>query len=275
MPAVDVLIPTYRRPAALAATLASLLGQTHRDFAVVVSDQTADGDAWDAPEVLAAVRVLEHRGHRVELRKHLPRRGMAEHRDALLARATAPYALFLDDDVLCEPDVVERLVAAIEREGCGFVGSFVEAPSAVRSTKAVDEPPPHVRLELWDGPVGPEVVRPGTPQWRRKDVHFAANLHRLVERDGLDVSADHLYKVAWVGGCVLYDVAKLRAVGGFGFWRELPELHVGEDVAAQLAVMARFGGAGLLPSGAWHQEVPTTMPRAMRAQAVDAPYVLG
>ena len=33
-PPVDVLIPTYRRPCALAVTLASLVGQTHRLFRV-------------------------------------------------------------------------------------------------------------------------------------------------------------------------------------------------------------------------------------------------
>jgi hypothetical protein len=30
-------------------------------------------------------------------------------------------------------------------------------------------------------------------------------------------------------------------------------------VAAQLAVMRRYGGAGVLPSGAYHLEAPTTV----------------
>jgi hypothetical protein len=67
------------------------------------------------------------------------------------------------------------------------------------------------------------------------------------------------YKVAWVGGCVLYDVQKLRETGGFEFWKEIPEEHVGEDVLAQLRVMKRYGGCGLIPSGAYHQEAPTTI----------------
>jgi hypothetical protein len=76
--------------------------------------------------------------------------------------------------------------------------------------------------------------------------------------------------VAWIGGCVLYDVAALRSVGGFDFWEELPAAHAGEDVLAQLRVMARFGGCGLLPSGAYHQELPTTLTE----RAVDAPFAL-
>ena len=65
--------------------------------------------------------------------------------------------------------------------------------------------------------------------------------------------------MAWVGGCVLYDTAKLRATGGFEFWRDVPKEHAGEDVLAQLRVMKRYGGCGLIPSGAYHQEVQTTV----------------
>ena len=36
--------------------------------------------------------------------------------------------------------------------------------------------------------------------------------------------------------------------------------HSGEDVAAQWRVMERFGGAGIVPSGAVHLGAPTTMP---------------
>jgi hypothetical protein len=113
-------------------------------------------------------------------------------------------------------------------------------------------------------------VRPGTAQWQRHRLHSAANLYHVAQRLGLTPANQRVYRVAWVGGCVLYDSAKLRACGGFGFWRNLPAEHCGEDVLAQLSVMARFGGCGLIPSGAYHQELPTTLPR----RDVDAPKVL-
>lgn len=268
--AVDVLIPTYRRPAALAVTLACLLGQDHHPLRVVVSDQTEDDDVADTSEVRPVVSVLRHRGVQVDLHKHLPRRGLAEHRQFLLDQASAPYVLFLDDDVVIERDLVSRLLAAIERERCGFVGSFVNSPSAVDSENDLDCPPGDVDIELWDGPVEPEVVLPETLGWRRSRLHFAAYLHRRAVERGLGPGVERLYKVAWVGGCVLFDTEKLRTAGGFSFWPELPEVHCGEDVVAQLRVMARFGGAGLAPSGAWHQEVPTTTPD----RGNDAPLLL-
>jgi len=258
---LDVLMPTFERPAALAVTLTSLVAQTLPRFRVVVSDQS-ERPVIDTPEVGAVVRLLGATGRGVEIRRHLPRRGMAEHRDWLLAQASAPYALFLDDDVACEPDLLDRLVRAIQRARCGFVGAGLVGLSFL------DDRRPHEQaIEFWpEDRVEPELVRPEGPGWQRYRLHNAANLHHLRERLGVD-HVDRLYKVAWAGGCVVYDVAKLRACGGFGFWRQLPAEHTGEDVVAQLRVMARFGGAGLFPSGAYHLEAPTTI----RNREVDAP----
>lgn len=264
-PAVDVLIPTYARPTALAATLGTLVGQTLGRFRVVVADQTDIGQpAVERPEIEGLARVLRASGRPVELHRHLPRRGMAEQRAWLLAQARAPYALFLDDDVACEPHLLHRLLAALRRSGAGFVGS------AVVGLSFVDDVRPHEQaIEFWpDDRVDPEVVRPGDAAWTRHVLHNAANLEHARRR--LRPTRDRLYKVAWVGGCVLYDTARLRAVGGFDFWPELPQTHAGEDVLAQLRVMARFGGAGLFPSGAYHLEADTTLPD----RPVDAPIVL-
>lgn len=263
-PLLDVLVPTYRRPAALAVTLTSLGAQTLPRFRVVVSDQTED-DLVPSPEVLTAVRLLRARGRPVELHRHLPRRGLAEHRQYLLDQARAPYALFLDDDVLCEPELLARLLRVIREQGCGFVGAPLIGLSHL------DDVRPHQQaIEVWDGPVRPETVAPDGPAWQRHQLHSAANAWHVQERLGATDERPVLYKVAWVGGCVLYDVAKLREVGGFSFWSRLPPEHCGEDVLAQLRVMARFGGCGVLPSGAYHLQLPTTVPD----RTVDAPRVL-
>lgn len=265
---LDVLVPTFRRPAALAVTLTSLTAQTLPDFRVVVSDQSDLGDpeaSTTSGEVLTATRLLRARGREVELHRHLPRRGLAEQRQYLLDQARAPYALFLDDDVLCEPTLLARLLAVITEQACGFVGAPLVGLSHL------DDVRPHEQwLEPWDGDVRPEAVDPGSRGWGRHVLHNAANPWHVAERAGATEENPLLSKVAWVGGCVLYDVAKLRECGGFGFWHELPPEHAGEDVLAQLRVMRRFGGCGVLPSGAYHQQLPTTVPD----RRVDAPQVL-
>jgi GT2 family glycosyltransferase len=262
---VDVLIPTYERPGALAVTLTSLGSQTVTGFRVFVSGQSESRAATDHPEVGAAARYLEARGNEFAFVRHLPRRGMAEQRQFLLDNAHAPYALFLDDDVICEPDLLDRLLTAIRRERCGFIGSALIGLSFIDDVRQHEQV-----IELWDGPVEPEIVDPESVEWQRHKLHNAANLWHVQNRLGVAREDAAVYKVAWVGGCVLYDVAKLRSVGGFDFWRQLPDTHVGEDVVAEMRVMARFGGAGLIPSGAYHQELPTTLP----ARDINAPFAL-
>ncbi|MCK0508387.1 DUF4254 domain-containing protein [Aromatoleum anaerobium] len=263
--AVDVLIPTCDRPAALAVTLTSLFAQSLGALRIVVSDQGATCSAEASPEVQAVVRLLAAKGHAAEFHRHLPRRGLAEQRHFLLAQARSPYVLFLDDDVVVEPDLVERLLKAIREQGCGFVGSAL-----IGLSHAEDRRPHQQGIEFWEGPVEPEEVVPDSPAWARHQLHNAANLYHVQTNLGLTADRQRFYRVAWVGGCVLFDRAKLEAAGGFEFWRELPPEHCGEDVFAQLRVMARDGGCGIIPSGAYHQELTTTVPR----RDVDAPRVL-
>lgn len=262
---VDVLVPTCDRPTALAVTLTALLAQTWPALRLIVSDQGEAGDSATGPEITSVLRLWRSQGRAFELHRHLPRRGLAEQRQFLLDQARAPYALFLDDDILLEPDLIERLLGALQRAGCGFVGSAVHGLSYLE-----DERPQQQAIEFWDGPVQPERIRPDGPEWARHHLHSAANLLHVQRRLGLSADRQRLYRIAWVGGCVLYDTAKLRDAGGFGFWPRLPAEHCGEDVLAQLRVMARFGGAGLIPSGAYHQELPTTVTE----RRCNAPHVL-
>jgi GT2 family glycosyltransferase len=260
---LEVLVPTRDRPTELATTLAGLAGQD-APFDVLVSDQSDGPASYDTPAAQAMLRALAAAGRRVRTVRHLPRRGLAEHRAALLGRSTAPYVLFCDDDVWLQPGTVARLHAAIRELGCGLVGAAVQGLSYLDDVRE-DELLP---FERWDGPPTPEDVGPGTPGWRRWTLHNAANPAHLAARHVRPEEPWVAYRIAWVGGCVLYDRAELDAVGGFGFWRELPSRHCGEDVVAQQRVIARSGGAGILPSGAVHLEAPTTVPER-DTQAVD------
>lgn len=253
---LDVLIPTRNRPAELAVTLSGLAAQEGvPGFGVVVSDQSDGEPAYAHPAAATMVRALRHRGHPVLLTRRLPRRGLAEHRSYLLAQSAADAVLCLDDDVWLEPGALSRLVTALDELGCGFVGNAVHGLSYADDVR----PETHRHYEEWAGPPVPERIQPGTPEWHRASIHPAANLLHVTEKLNLAAGEWRAYKISWIGGCVLYDRAKLVDSGGFDFWERLPERHQGEDVAAQLAVLERHGGAGVLPSGAYHLESPTTV----------------
>lgn len=252
---VDVLIPTAGRVAELAVTLAGLAAQDDPGFRVVISDQS-DEEATGHPSVQAMIRVLRAQGRDVVVLRHLPRRGMAEQRQFLLDQATAEAVLFLDDDVWLEPGQLQRLADALQTLGCGFVGAAPQGLSYLDD----ERPAQQAAFEPWGDTVRPEMVRRGTAGFDRWPLHNAANLTHIARGVAVPERGWLAYKVAWVAGCVLFRRQALVDAGGFSFWERLPHEHAGEDVAAQWRVMERFGGAGLLPSGAVHLEAPTTIP---------------
>lgn len=266
MPPIDILIPTYNRPDALAVTLTSLCAQTFQDFRITVSDQTEDQDMVALGTIQAVLRVLKSHGNSPQILKHLPRRGIAEQRQFLLDQASAPYVLFLDDDVLLEPWVLELLLDTIQQENCGFVGNPLIGLSYINDIR----PEEHRMFNPWQGRVRPETVMKGTPAWERWRLHNAANPLHLQEQFGYTPEQPRTYRVAWISGCVLFDRAKLLEAGGFNFWPDLPINSCGEDVVVEHRVMKQYGGCGVLPSGAYHQELPTTI----RDRTYNAPNLL-
>ncbi|WP_375406564.1 glycosyltransferase family 2 protein [uncultured Amnibacterium sp.] len=265
-PVIDVLLPTSGRIAELAVVLAGLAAQDAPVFRLIVSDQSDDHAMADAPAVQAMLRVLTAQGRDVRVLQHLPRRGIAEHRAFLLAQATAPYVLFLDDDVWPEPGLLATLHRAIEDLGCGVVGAAQQGLSYLDDVRPDEQAP----FSAWTDRVEPERLRVDSPGTERWTLHNAANLTHIAAQTELPESGWLPYRVAWLAGCVLYRRSALEAVGGFEFWRDLPENIAGEDVAAQWKVMERFGGAGVLPSGAVHLETPTTIPD----RSADAAHLL-
>lgn len=251
MPRVDVLLPTCNRPLALAMALSGLATQNFRDYRLIVADQS-DTAVRGHPTIASLARIVEAASHPVVWHRRPERRGIAEQRQFLLDRSDADTLLCLDDDVLMEPWVLAELVAALERERCGFVGAF---PSGLSFR---DDVRPHQQhVEFWDGPVRPETVEPGSPAWERHHLHRAANLYHAALRHA--PTRPRLYKVAWVASCVLYHRTKLLDVGGFAFWPRLPRYHSGEEVLVQNLLMRRYGGCAIMPSGTWHAEEPSTV----------------
>lgn len=249
---LQVLIPTYQRPAELALTLSGLAAQ-EIPFSVVIADQNEEPVA-DHLLVQTMLRVLDYRGHKVQVLRNPERRGIAQQRHLLFTASTAEHVLMLDDDVWLAPGAIETLSEAMRALQCGFVGMPLIGLSHIDDHREDD-------LELidwWEEPPHPEVISPETESWDRYRLHNAANPAHLADR--LDGHRWRAYRVAWIGGCTLYRRQALLNVEGWSFWNRLPENHAGEDVLVQLRILATWGGAGVLPSYAFHQEVPTTLP---------------
>lgn len=252
---ISVLIPTYNRMQALSVTLMSLYYQKEENFDVIISNQSETVLPQENEGIQTLIRLLAKKDVSVKILQNLPRKGMAQQRDFLLQQSHSRLSIFLDDDVILEPSVLQNMKMIIDREQCGFVGSALIGLSYQKDVRENEQ-----QIEFWRQGVRPETVVPGSHEWQRHKLHNAANIDHVAKKFHLTASNPDIYKVAWIGGCVMYDTQKLIDSGGFDFWKNLPESHCGEDVLAQLRVMKLYGGCGIVPSGVYHQELATTIP---------------
>jgi glycosyltransferase involved in cell wall biosynthesis len=250
---VSVLIPTYNRLTALVATLTALTAQDFKNFEVIVADQS-DNFTGNDGVIQTLQRIFQLHQTPLRLLQNLPKKGIAHQRQFLLDQSTGEYSLYLDDDIILEPDVIGRMVKALDEENAGFVGMM-----PIGLSYSGDVRPHQHQIEFWEEPVQPETILPKTAEWQRHIVHNAANIMHVGQQLNINSENQQKYKIAWVGGCILYDTEKLRENGGFTFWEQLPEEHCGEEVYIQQKLMKKYGGFGLLPSGGYHLELPTTL----------------
>lgn len=104
---VTTVIATRHRAGPLGRTLASVAEQSAQPAEIIVVDASDDGDTRircesPFPGLIAAIR-------------HLPAatRGAASQRNEGVARAAHPLVLFMDDDILLEPDCLARMHRAL------------------------------------------------------------------------------------------------------------------------------------------------------------------
>lgn len=109
---VSVVIPTKDRPAALVRAIRSLLASTVVPAEFVIIDASKDEQS------LAEIsRLLEKRaGGLVATVRPALQAGAAVQRNQAFAVAQNEYILFCDDDIICEPDCIERLWNALQSD---------------------------------------------------------------------------------------------------------------------------------------------------------------
>ena len=108
VPWVSVIIPTYDRVVMLRRAIASVLGQTFRDFELIVVDNGSRDGTEEMVRNIPDPRVRLVRRPRPE--------GPARARNAGIAVARGEWVAFLDNDDEWLPEKLERQMARIEQE---------------------------------------------------------------------------------------------------------------------------------------------------------------
>lgn len=148
-PDISLVIPTQRRPGGLAVAMRSVIAQTGVDPArleLVVVDNDERPSAQGAVEAMAGEAAF------AVTYVHEPRPGVANARNAALARAKGAFIAFLDDDEEAPADWLAALIAAQAQYGADVVFGPVHgrAPEGVRRHRAY--------LEQFFSRVGPQAA---------------------------------------------------------------------------------------------------------------------
>ncbi|MCU0240924.1 MAG: glycosyltransferase, partial [Vicinamibacteria bacterium] len=107
MPKISICVPTYNRANALRYVLEDLLGQTRRDFELIVSDDASTDDTR------AAVAALHD--HRLRYFCNDAHLGLYPNFNLCLARARGEYVAIYHDHDAYLPTIVERSAALLDR----------------------------------------------------------------------------------------------------------------------------------------------------------------
>ena len=228
-PKVSVILVTYNQSRFLARAISSLLGQSFRDFElIVVDDCSPDGSG------ALAERLTQGTGARVV--RHASNVGQYQTYNRSLPLARGEYVLFASGDDVNAPDLLAREVAALERNpGAGM---------AFANVLLVDEND-HVIRDL-------AALQAHTMPWLRQDYvqSGVVELARLLNEN---------YVVCI--GCVMMRRASLESLGG---WDETMPQAADWDLWLRFA--SRYDVAYVAePLVGWRQHADTVTSRLRRS----------
>ena len=123
-PSFSIIVPTYQRRDVVCDTVRALCGIKYDGEAeiIVAVDGSTDGSAAAVARLECPIplRVIEQ-----------PNRGASAARNRASAEATGEILLFLDDDMICEADVLEAHARSYREGADAVLGDFVEPGSTV------------------------------------------------------------------------------------------------------------------------------------------------
>lgn len=115
-PFVTAVIPAFNRAPSIRAAVESVLGQTFRDFELIVVD---DGSSDGTAEALAGIA-----DPRLRLVVHPQNRGVSAARNTGIREARGTWVAFQDSDDEWLPEKLERQMARIAATGPDCVGAY-------------------------------------------------------------------------------------------------------------------------------------------------------
>lgn len=120
MEKVDILLATYNGEKYLKEQIDSILGQTHSDFRLLISD---DGSTDDTRKILEEYK---NKDSRIQVFFQESNLGVVKNFEFLLKKVESKYYMFSDQDDIWKAEKIEKSLNKIENDNCDLVYSDLE-----------------------------------------------------------------------------------------------------------------------------------------------------
>jgi GT2 family glycosyltransferase len=121
VPKVSVIIPSYRRRSHLLKVLDQLVPQTRQPHEVFIVDASPLIEQLTNTQVAGYPRWLHYL-------RYVGRGNASRQRNEALKRCSGEIVLFLDDDVVFGPELIEKYIAAFQETGADGINGMVLVP---------------------------------------------------------------------------------------------------------------------------------------------------
>lgn len=141
---ITIQVCSRDRHSEVALLLQSLRSQTYQDWDIILLDDASGTPLTQCNFIIPLINRIKFEGHKVKLIRNEFSKGVCGARNKLIEVDTYnnAYACRLDDDVVVEPDYLERLVKVIEQHGYDMatgVVPLVANPEFERDTELLDK----------------------------------------------------------------------------------------------------------------------------------------
>lgn len=106
MPTFSVIVPLYNKSGFIEKTIDSILGQTFKDFEVIVVNDASTDDGFS--------KLKKYEDPRIKLFQHKQNKGLSATRNTAISKATAKNIALLDADDQWEPKHLENIFFLIQ-----------------------------------------------------------------------------------------------------------------------------------------------------------------
>jgi succinoglycan biosynthesis protein ExoO len=135
-PLVSVIVPAFNAEEFIAQTIESVLRQTLADFQLVIADDKSTDRTSD---IVAGYAAADKRIRHIRLPQNL---GPGGARNAALEAATGAWIAVLDADDWYQPDRLEKMISAAEREGTPLAADnqrFITSPDGAGEELLIED----------------------------------------------------------------------------------------------------------------------------------------